>query len=86
MHPAKKGPAFTHGLILIDRHARNTGLDAALHVLMIKHPATTLDTTEVSKNTELFLLSNSGKISQSEILILNKAMLATTCEIDKINN
>ena len=86
MHPAKKGPAFTHRLILIDRHARNTGLDGALHVLMIKHPATTLDITDVSKTTELYLLSNFGKISQSEILIFNKAILASTCEIDKINN
>ena len=86
MYPAKKGPAFTHWLTLVDRHAKKTGLDACFFVLLKNAGEPSLSLTDPAKTSELYLLSSFGQISLEQIQCFNEAIMASSCSIDQLNN
>jgi hypothetical protein len=86
MYPAKKGPAFTHWLTLLDRHAKKTGLDACFFVLLKNPGESTLLLSDTSKTSELYLLTSFGQISLEDIQVFDKAIMSSPCQTDQLNN
>ena len=82
----KKGPAFTAWINDVLRHFIKHGLDSTAYVLKPAIPGSVLDITSVADTKEFFLLSEWGSIDKEAILVFDKAIIATTCPIDKINN
>ena len=85
VNPSKRGPTFTAWMNDVHRHFLKTGLDSTAYVLKPK-PGMTLDITDLDSGTEHFLFDEWGTITMEHILSFDKAIKASPCPIDIVNN